>query len=58
MSRSEFFALAAMRYLDELDAESLTRQIDQAVAMLAGPDEAAEDAVAAGWRVLETTPEW
>ena len=31
MSRSEFFARAAQRYLDELDAESLTHQIDQAL---------------------------
>jgi len=30
MSRSEFFARAAARYLDELDAESVTRQIDLA----------------------------
>ena len=37
---------AAARYLDELDAESVTRQIDLAVAALAGEDDSAADAVA------------
>ena len=32
MSRSEFFARAASRYLDELDASSVTKQIDAALA--------------------------
>jgi metal-responsive CopG/Arc/MetJ family transcriptional regulator len=31
ISRSEFFARAARRYLDELAARSLTSQIDQAL---------------------------
>lgn len=57
MSRSEFFSRAAARYLDELDAESLTQQINEAVG-LAGRDEAAEQAVAAGRRLLDATPEW
>jgi hypothetical protein len=52
MSRSEFFARAAARYLEELDAESVTRQIDLAVAALGGPDDSAVDAVAVGRRVL------
>lgn len=47
MSRSEFFTRAARHYLEQLDAESLTRQIDAAVA-LAEDDDAAEAAVAAG----------
>jgi hypothetical protein len=58
MSRSEFFTRAAARYLDELDAESLTHQIDEAVAALAGRDDSGEQAVAAGRRVLAATPEW
>ncbi|HEX8093795.1 ribbon-helix-helix protein, CopG family [Jatrophihabitans sp.] len=58
MSRSEFFARAAARYLDELDEQSLTHQIDQAVAALNGRDDTAEEAVAAGRRVLDATPEW
>ena len=52
MSRSEFFARAAQRYLPELDAESLTSQIDSALELLDGPDAAAADAVAVGRRVL------
>jgi metal-responsive CopG/Arc/MetJ family transcriptional regulator len=53
VSRSEFFARAAARYLDELDAESTTRQIDLAVAALAGRDDSAADAVAVGQRVMD-----
>ena len=52
MSRSEFFSRAADRYLDELDAESVT-QIDQAVEALDGADDSAEAAVAVGRRILE-----
>lgn len=43
-------ARAAQRYLDELDAESLTHQIDQAL-RIAGTDESSSDAVAAGRRL-------
>jgi metal-responsive CopG/Arc/MetJ family transcriptional regulator len=52
MSRSEFFARAARRYLDELDAESITHQIDSALAQLEAPDGSTADAVAAGHRIL------
>ena len=52
MSRSEFFARAAQRYLDELDAQSLTGQIDNALDHLEGTDETETDAVATGHRVL------
>ena len=31
ISRSEFFARAARRYLDELASQSLTQQIDEAL---------------------------
>ena len=59
MSRSEFFSRAAARYLDELDAESVTRQIDLAVAAQAGQDDSAADAVAVGRRVLaDASGEW
>lgn len=54
MSRSEFFTRAAARYLDELDAESVTRQIDLAVDALGGEDDSSADAVAIGHRVLNT----
>jgi antitoxin MazE6 len=53
MSRSEFFARAAEHYLDVLDAESLTRQIDDALKHLSAPDETAIAAVAAGHRVVD-----
>ena len=45
MSRSEFFARAAERWLKDLDAEGTTEAIDRAIAGLA--DETAFTAVAA-----------
>lgn len=54
MSRSEFFARAAQRYLDELDAESLTDQIDTALEAVDSPDESQQAAVAVGRRVAGT----
>ena len=58
MSRSEFFTRAAAYYLDQLDAISVTQQINEAVTALAGGDDTAEHAVTAGRRVLASTPEW
>lgn len=59
MSRSEFFSRAAARYLDDLDEESLTRQIDAAVDRLGSGDDSTGDAVAAGRRVLaDLDDEW
>ena len=52
MSRSEFFSRAADRYLDELDRDSVTQQIDQAVADLIDTDESGKDAVDVGRRLL------
>lgn len=52
VSRSEFFARAAQRYLDELDAQSLTTQIDSALETLDAPDEAQEAAAAVGRSLL------
>lgn len=53
MSRSEFFARAAERYLDELDAQSLTGQIDDALQQMGGgSDESVSAAVALGRTVL------
>jgi metal-responsive CopG/Arc/MetJ family transcriptional regulator len=51
ISRSEFFARAARRYLDELAAESLTGQIDQALETVA-QDDSGRIAVEAGRRRL------
>jgi metal-responsive CopG/Arc/MetJ family transcriptional regulator len=59
MSRSEFFTRAAQRYLDDLDAQSLTGQIDSALVHLHGNDEAQAAAVAVGHRVLDAVDdEW
>jgi predicted DNA-binding protein len=57
MSRSEFFARAANRYLEELDAGSVTRQIDDAVERIGRADESAEVAVEAGRRLLRESPD-
>ena len=57
MSRSEFFSRAAARYLDELDTESVTRQIDAAVDAL-GLDDSSSAAVGAGRRALEAQADW
>jgi metal-responsive CopG/Arc/MetJ family transcriptional regulator len=51
ISRSEFFARAALRYLDELAAQSLTSQIDQAL-QAAGDDDSATAAASASRRLL------
>jgi metal-responsive CopG/Arc/MetJ family transcriptional regulator len=53
MSRSEFFSRAAIRYLNELDAVSVTHQIDQTVDAQAQLDESALDAVAVGGHVVD-----
>lgn len=60
ISRSEFFARAAERYLEELDARSLTGRIDDALERLGSlPDETSADAVAAGRHLLDATgDEW
>lgn len=53
MTRSAFFARAAQRYLDELDAESSTTQIDSALETLDAHDGSQDAAVAAGRRLLD-----
>ncbi len=59
VSRSEFFSRAATRYLDELDAESVTDQINQAVDAQTREDDSTTVAVAVGRRVLEdSSNEW
>ena len=59
MSRSEFFARAAQRYLEELDAKSVTQQIDAALDRIGAVDVASLAAVEAGHRLLLDAPdEW
>lgn len=57
MSRSEFFSVAARRYLNELDETSQTAQIDAALEAV-GADDSADAAVAAGRRVLLGEDDW
>jgi metal-responsive CopG/Arc/MetJ family transcriptional regulator len=57
ISRSEFFARAARRYLDELASQSLTRQIDQAL-QASGADDSGTAAAAAGRRRLAAGDDW
>lgn len=59
LSRSEFFARAAQRYLDELDARSLTGRIDEALQRIGSTDESTSEAVAAAQRLLvDADDEW
>lgn len=59
MSRSEFFTRAAQRYLQDLDAQSVTRQIDEAVMSIGDGDDSGSAAVAAGRLVLDAgDDEW
>lgn len=58
VSRSEFYTRAARYYLDHLRAESLTSDIDAALAMI-DEDDSAEVAVTAGRRRLaQLDDEW
>ena len=57
ISRSEFFAIAARRYLDELDSTSVTAQIND-VLTDAGADDSAALAVAAGRARLNAADDW
>jgi len=56
ISRSEFFARAARRYLDELASPSLTRQINDALRAAADDSNAA--AATAGHRHLAAQDDW
>lgn len=59
VSRSEFFARAAENYLDELDTQSVTRQIDEALQGCGEADDSNGAAVDAAHRFLdESDDEW
>jgi metal-responsive CopG/Arc/MetJ family transcriptional regulator len=59
ISRSEFFARAARRYLDELAERSLTQQIDEALEQATlEEDDSAAAAVAAGRARLASQDDW
>jgi metal-responsive CopG/Arc/MetJ family transcriptional regulator len=57
ISRSEFFAQAARRYLDELASRSVTQQVNQALEA-AGGDDSAAAAAETGRRRLAAGDEW
>ena len=57
ISRSEFFARAARRYLDDLASRSLTQQIDEAL-QTAGRDDSAAAAATAGRSRLARQDDW
>ena len=57
ISRSEFFAVAARRYLDELDRTSITAQIDDALDDVGANDSSAA-AAAAGKTWLAARADW
>jgi metal-responsive CopG/Arc/MetJ family transcriptional regulator len=58
ISRSEFFARAARRYLNELAAQSLTRQIDEALSAAADDDSGAAAAAAGRHRLAAEDDDW
>jgi len=59
VTRSEFYARAARYYLDHLEEESLTNEINAALDVIDGMDDSTAIAVAAGRRRLESnTDEW
>ena len=59
MSRSQFYTAAARHYLDELDEQATTDQINEALATHEGADDTAMAAVRAGRRRLsETDEDW
>ncbi len=57
MSRSEFFARAANSYLDQLDAHSVTEQIDAALERCNARDDSNAAAVEAAHGLLAATDE-
>lgn len=57
ISRSEFFAQAARRYLDELASRSLTQQVNDAL-KAAGTDDSAAAAAEAGREQLASGEDW
>lgn len=59
MNRSEFFTKAVTCYLDELDKESLTGLIDDAIDLMEEMGDSQSDAVATGKALLAATDdEW
>jgi metal-responsive CopG/Arc/MetJ family transcriptional regulator len=59
VTRSEFYARAARFYLEHLEQESLTNEINAALELIGDDDDSAAAAVSAGRRTLESVDdEW
>ena len=59
VTRSEFYARAARFYLEHLEQESLTNEINAALDLIGDDDDSAAAAASAGRRVLESADdEW
>ncbi|SDM94307.1 ribbon-helix-helix protein, CopG family [Allokutzneria albata] len=59
VTRSEFYARAARYYLEHLEQESLTNEIDAALEVIGDEDDSAAAAAGAGRRVLaQVDDEW
>jgi metal-responsive CopG/Arc/MetJ family transcriptional regulator len=57
MSRSEFYTVAARHYLQSLDEQTTTEQINDALAAQSAPDHGSDAAAAAGRRRLAAVDE-
>jgi metal-responsive CopG/Arc/MetJ family transcriptional regulator len=57
MSRSEFYTVAVRHYLQSLDEQTTTGQINDALAMQSKPDESSGAAAAVGQRHLSAVHE-
>jgi metal-responsive CopG/Arc/MetJ family transcriptional regulator len=58
VSRSEFFTIAARHYIDELDAQSLTKRIDTVVDLLGEDDSSLAAVDHARAMLAPDTDEW
>lgn len=59
VTRSEFYSRAARYYLEHLERESLTSEINAAIELIGDDDDSAETAVSAGRQTLELADdEW
>ena len=58
VTRSEFYARAASFYLEHLEQQSLTNEIDAALELIGDDDDSSVTAVDAGRRRLAADDEW
>ncbi|MBA0127668.1 ribbon-helix-helix protein, CopG family [Haloechinothrix sp. YIM 98757] len=58
LSRSEFYARAAQRYLEELESSELAQHIDEAVSLAEEDDSNTNAATAGRTRLTEASGDW